>query len=328
MLSLPALRLLHELRLRGTLTAAAEALFLSRSAASHQLATLQRAAGTPLTERVGRTLRLTEAGVELAMRAERVLREIEEAGAAMERLRGTLSGTIRIGLVQTMAVRVLPDILAALREEHPLLRVEGHGLTTEDALVAVASGEIDLAVVPSYDTAPLRISGGMLQEVLFRDPVRLAVPTGHPLAHHHGPVAVNGLATERWIAGERGSYFGRLVPALCRQAGFTPDIVHRSGDYAVVAALVGADGCVALIPASADLRRWPGVAVLSVEADDAGRDIVALLRAGSRDRPAVQAVLNVLRRHPRPEEAEHGTGTAVGYQDGSRAGGMRKPGPR
>jgi DNA-binding transcriptional LysR family regulator len=301
MLSLPALRLLHELRLRGTLTAAAEALFLSRSAASHQLATLQRAAGIPLTERVGRTLRLTEAGVELATRAERVLREIEEAGAAMERLRGTLSGTIRIGLVQTMAVRVLPGVLAALREEHPLLRVEGRSLTTEEALVAVASGEIDLAVVPSYDTAPLRVPDGLLQEVLFRDPVRLAVPSRHPLGRpHRDPVEVDELATERWIAGERGSYFGRLVPALCQQAGFTPDIVHRSGDYAVVAALVGTDGCVALIPASADLRRWPGVAVLEVRADDAGRDVVALLRVGSRDRPAVRAVLDVLRRHRHP----------------------------
>jgi DNA-binding transcriptional LysR family regulator len=303
MLSVPALRLLHELRLRGTLTAAAEALHLSRSAASHQLASLQRAAGTPLTERVGRTLRLTEAGVELATRAERVLREIEEAGAAMERLRGTLSGTIRVGLVQTMAVRVLPHVLVALREEHPLLRVEGRGLTTEEALVAVASGEIDLAVVPSYDTAPLRVSEGLLQEMLFRDPVRLAVPAGHPLGRRRGPVEVGGLAAERWIAGERGSYFGRLVPALCRQAGFTPDIVHRSGDYAVVAALVGTDSCVALIPASADLRRWPGVAVLDVQADGAGRDVVALLRVGSRHRPAVRAVLHALRRHAHPGEA-------------------------
>ncbi|GAA2106141.1 LysR substrate-binding domain-containing protein [Actinomadura alba] len=301
MLSVPALRLLHELRLRGTLTAAAEALFLSRSAASHQLATLQRAAGTPLTERVGRTLRLTEAGVELAIRAERVLREIEEAGAAMERLHGTLSGTIRVGLVQTMAIHVLPRVLVELREEHPLLRVEGRSLTTEDALVAVSSGEIDLAVVPSYDTTPLRVSGGLRQEALFRDPVRLAVPAAHPLAGRPGPVRIGDLATERWIAGDRGTYFGQLVPSLCRQAGFTPDIVHRSGDYAVVAALVAADHCVALIPASSDVDRWPNVTTLEPAADGVGRDVVALLRAGSRDRPAVQAVLRVLRRRERAE---------------------------
>jgi DNA-binding transcriptional LysR family regulator len=316
MLPVPALRLLHELRLRGTLTAAAEALFLSRSAASHQLASLQRAVGTPLTERVGRTLRLTEAGAELAVRAERVLRELEEAGAAVERLQGTVSGTVRIGLVQTMAIRVLPHVLLDLRREHPLMRVESRSLTTEEALVAVPSGELDLAVVPSYDTTPLRLSGGLHQEVLFRDPVRLAVPADHPLARHRGPVPMARLAAERWIAGDRGSHFGRLVPSLCRQARFTPDVVHRTNDYAVVAVLVGADGCVALIPASGDVERWPNVEVLEVEADGAGRDVVALMRDGSRDRPVVRAMLRALTAHGAPggTSPEHGAAA----EDGAR----------
>jgi len=296
MLSLPALRLLHELRQRGTLTAAAEAMHMSRSAASHQLAALQRTVGVALTERVGRTLRFTEAGDMLAGHAERVLREIEQAGTVAERVRGMPSGVIRLGAVQTIAISVVPRALADLRAEHPQLRVESRSVTTEEALVAVPSGQLDLAVVPSYDTAPLAIQAGMHAKTLSRDPVRLALPARHRLADRTGVVQVAELAGERWIAGEPGSYFGRLVPTLCRQAGFTPDIVHHSSDYAVVAALVAAAQGVAFIPATADLTRWPGTVTVDIDADAAGRDIVALMRDGSRGRPAVQAALAALRR--------------------------------
>jgi DNA-binding transcriptional LysR family regulator len=300
MLPVPALRLLYELRLRGTLTAAAEALHLSRSAASHQLAALQRSVGPALTERVGRGLRLTEAGHELALHAARVLSEIEAAGAALERFSGALSGTLRIALVQTTAINILPPMLTDLAAEHPHLRVEGHSLIAEDALVAVASGQIDLAVVPSYDTAPLRIPAELHTEALFRDPVRLAVPAGHRLAGDRHPVSLTEVAGERWIAGEEGTYFGRLAESLCHQAGFVPDILYRSSDSAVVAALVAAGHGIAFIPTLADLDRWPGITVKEVDAERAERHIVALVRTGSLGRPAVQAVLRALRRHTPP----------------------------
>ncbi|ADD41030.1 LysR family transcriptional regulator [Stackebrandtia nassauensis] len=295
MLSVPALRLLHVLRLRGTVTAAAEQLRLSRSAASHQLASLQRSLGVPLTERVGRGLRLTEAGLRLAEHAGRVLAELEEAESAVERLRGAPAGTVRIGAVQVLAVNLLPGLLSRVRDSHAALRIEARSITTEDAMTAVSSGMLDVAVVPSYDLTPLTLEGGLTEVRLFRDPVRLALPSGHRLAGRES-VAVAELAGEQWIGGDEDSYFGRLVPTLCRRAGFAPDVVHHSGDYAVVASFVAAGHGVAVIPASADLSTWPGVTVTVLDADDAGRDIVALLRTGSRDRPAVRAVVRELRR--------------------------------
>jgi DNA-binding transcriptional LysR family regulator len=297
MIPVPALRLLHELRLRGTLTAAAEAMHISRSAASHQLAALQRSVGPALTEKIGRGLRLTEAGRELALHAERVLREIEAAGAALERHAGALSGTLRVALVQTTAINILPPLLTDLGARHPHLRIEGRSLTAEDALVTVASGHIDLAVVPSYDTAPLRVPDGLHAEPLFRDPVRLALPSGHRLAGPGRPIALTELTRERWIAGEEGTYFGRLAESLCRQAGFAPDILYRTSDSAVVAALVAAGHGIAFIPALADLHRWPGVTLEEVAAAGAERHIIALVRKGSLARPAVQALLSALRRH-------------------------------
>jgi len=302
MLSLSALRLLHELRLRGTLTAAAEALFLSRSAASHQLATLQRSVDVPLTEKVGRGLRLTEAGLELALRAERILQEIELGGAAIERLRGRIVGTVRVGWFQTVAISLLVQVLTDLRREHRQLRIESTNLAAENALTALQAGEVDLAVVPSYDGARLHLPEGLHRELLFRDPVQLAVPADHRIAGNRHPVKVADLEGEQWIAGARGSYFGQLVPRLCHQAGFTPDIVHHSPNTAVIASLVAAGHGIAFIPASADLGSWPGVTIKHVEADDAARDILAILRASSRHRPTVDAVLRAIRHRCPPHD--------------------------
>lgn len=302
-LSISALRLLYELQQRGTLTAAAEAVHINRSAASHKLATLQRVVGVGLTEKIGRTIRLTEAGSVLAQHAERVLREIEEAATIAERLHGAPAGTVRLGAIQTVAVRFLADAVAELCAAYPTLRVEARCLTFANAVVAVAAGEIDVAVVASYDKVPLTVTEGLSIETLCRDGVRLALPVCHPLADRRAAVDVAELSADHWICDEPDTYLGKLVPTLCRRAGFTPEIVHRSADHTVTAAWVAAGHGIALLPSVAELHRWPGVVTTDISADDVGRDIVAVIRESSRSRPAAQAALTALRATARAQAA-------------------------
>lgn len=303
MLSLSSLALLHQLRLRGTVTAAAESLRLSRSAASHQLASLQRRLGVPLTERVGRGLRLTEAGEALAIQAERVLAEVERCEAVVERARREVSGTVGLAAVQTAAITVVPRALTLLRSRYPNLRVECRSLNTEEALIALPAGEIDIAVVPRYEATPLRPMEQLVATRLFRDPVRLVVPAGHRLADSTEPVSITELAGDAWVTGEPDSYFGRLVPSLCRRAGFVPDIVHRSADHTVINALVAAGHGVTVLPQSALPTTGAfGPVVLSIADSSVGREVVGLTRRGSAHRPTIQAAIDGLRRAGR----EHG----------------------
>ncbi|MFD0559225.1 DNA-binding transcriptional LysR family regulator [Stackebrandtia endophytica] len=305
MLSLSSLALLHQLRLRGTLTAAAESLRLSRSAASHQLASLQRRLGVPLTERVGRGLRLTEAGEALAIQAERVLAEVERSDAVVERARREVSGTVGLAAVQTAAITVVPRALTLLRSRYPNLRVECRSLNTEEALIALPAGEVDIAVVPRYEATPLRPMEQLVATRLFRDPVRLVVPAGHRLAGSTEPVSITELAADAWVSGEPDSYFGRLVPSLCRRAGFEPDIMHRSADHTVINALVAAGHGVTVLPQSAlPTTGSPGPVVLSIADSSVGREVVALTRRGSSHRPTIQAVIDGLRRAGREDGIE------------------------
>src|SRR5918992_5042948 len=103
MLDVRRLRLLRELAARGTVTAVAEALAYTPSAVSQQLAQLERDAGLPLLERVGRGVRLTEAGRRLVVHADAVLARLDEAEADLERTAGAVHGTVRVSAFQTAA---------------------------------------------------------------------------------------------------------------------------------------------------------------------------------------------------------------------------------
>src|SRR2546426_471294 len=89
------LRVLREVAVRGTITAAAGTLGFTPSAVSQQLSALERESGTALLERTGRQVRLTDAGRLLVDRAEPVLVALEEAKAALEEWRGAGWGGLR-----------------------------------------------------------------------------------------------------------------------------------------------------------------------------------------------------------------------------------------
>ena len=95
MLDLRKLLLLRELQARGTVAAVAEALAFTPSAVSQQLAQLQREAGVPLTERVGRRLRLTDAGLRLVEHADVLIARVEEAEAELQARAGAVTGRRR-----------------------------------------------------------------------------------------------------------------------------------------------------------------------------------------------------------------------------------------
>ncbi|WP_165975353.1 LysR substrate-binding domain-containing protein [Actinomadura rubrisoli] len=106
----------------------------------------------------------------------------------------------------------------------------------------------------------------------------------HRLAAYRRPVQRPELVGERWIARAAGTAYGQLMVSLCRQAGLVPDIVHRGRDYAVVASLVADGHGIAFVRAAAALSRW-SIAAKPVEAQSAGRDIIALLRTCSTPDP-------------------------------------------
>ncbi|HEY3685569.1 MAG TPA: LysR family transcriptional regulator [Streptosporangiaceae bacterium] len=246
MFDLHRLRMLRELARLGTVTAAAEALTLSPSAVSQQLALLQREAGSVLFVRQGRRLRLTDAGRLLAEHADRLLADAERARAELAALAGSVSGPVRLSAFPTAARNLVPGAVARCRAAHPELRIIMDEREPDDSFGALAGHETDVALVHAYGLlSPLRAPGITLS-TLFEEPFVMLLPPDHP--YGDGPVPLAALADATWVATYSDTAGRGALDRACARAGFAPRVDFASNDYAVIMALVEAGLGVALVP--------------------------------------------------------------------------------
>jgi DNA-binding transcriptional LysR family regulator len=296
MLDVRRLRVLRELAARGTIAATADALGYTAPAVSQQLAALEREAGIELLERTGRRKRLTPAGEELVARTEGILRELEAAEAAIERTTTQVAGVLRCAAFASAHRALLPGAIATLAARHPDLRVTTRDLEPEDSLPKLKLGELDLVLAQEYAFAPLPRDPALERTDLIQDQVRLALPAGHPLARRK-EVSIAALEAEPWIAGSTGTFCHLVVVHSAHLAGYEPSITHVTNDFQVAYALVAASAGVALVPELAGPPP-PGVVTRPVAGAPPHRRIYAAIRAGSAERPAIAAMLEVLVRQP------------------------------
>ena len=146
MLDLQRLRLLRELHLRGTIAAVAEALRFTPSAVSQQLAVLERETGVTLLERAGRGVRLTDAALVLVEHASELLERAARAEADLAAAAGTVAGRARIAAFQSAALRIALPAMKELAHDAPRLRCELIEAEPEQALPALALGDLDLVL--------------------------------------------------------------------------------------------------------------------------------------------------------------------------------------
>jgi DNA-binding transcriptional LysR family regulator len=293
MLDVRRLRVLREVAARGTLAAAADALAYTPSAVSQQISALEREAGVQLLERAGRGVRLTDAAQRLVGHADDVLAVLERAEADLAGATGVVRGSVRVGAFPTAARGILPAAIAALRRDHPDLRLLMHEQEPHESLPALRLGDLDVAVVHEYDLLPRRAESGLRVTALRDDPLSVALPPGHPAAGEQ--VRLADLRGERWIGGHPETSCYGIVLRACALAGFTPDIDFHSNDFSVVLALVEAGVGVALVPDLALHGVTTRAVLRPVSEMPLSRRISAAIRAGSTDHPAVRATVDALR---------------------------------
>jgi DNA-binding transcriptional LysR family regulator len=296
MLDLRKLLLLRELHARGTIAAVADALSYTPSAVSQQLSQLQREAGVPLTERAGRRLHLTDAGLRLVEHADALLARVEEAETELQIAAGTVLGRLRIASLQTPMLSLVAPAIRDLTAAHPQLRVELVEMEPEQALPALALGELDLVVAEEYDDAPRRRRPELEREELCRDAIVAVLPAGHPLAAGGEPVDLADLAGEVWLSPHPDTAFARAQLRTCRTVGgFEPDVRHWANDIAILLSLVSLGQGVGLLPGLAHAERHEGIAVRPVAGAELARTIYAFTRRTATARPALRALVGALR---------------------------------
>jgi DNA-binding transcriptional LysR family regulator len=299
MLDLHRLRLLHELYARGTIAAVADALQFTPSAVSQQLAVLEREAGLPLLEKAGRGVRLTDAAIVLVRHADVLLERAELAEAELAAAAGRVAGTGRIASFQSVAFHLAVPAMQALAREAPDLRCELIEAEPEESLPALALGDVDLVLADEWQHQPLARPTGVAREDLWRDPVYLVLPEGHPATRRHRhAVPLAELAGDAWTTGHRETAWQEMTERTCRElGGFDPDIRHQTNDSVTSLALVAGGQAVTLLPAlvDPDPAVHPGIAVRAIAGGSVHRTIFAATRAADAKRPSVQALLAAIR---------------------------------
>jgi DNA-binding transcriptional LysR family regulator len=291
------LKALREIALRGSFSAAAEQLNYSQSAISQQVAQLERQAGTLLIERLGRGVRLTEAGSKLVDRADLILRQLAEAEAELEAAAGGRTITVRLAVFGSAVGTWMVPAVHAFRRRHPTVLLVLTVAESEAAIEMVLTGDVDLAVVTR--AAGSAVDGSLALQELFRDPLRVAMAADHPLADR-ASLRLADLAGEPWmVATSRECADWVVFSDACRRAGFAPRIAYRHEDYLTLLGLVAAGLGVALIPGIVHAAiRCDGVTVLPIAPREPTRRVAAVAIRAAVNQPAVSAMLAALRAHP------------------------------
>jgi DNA-binding transcriptional LysR family regulator len=289
-MTVSGLRVIREIALSGSFTAAARLLGYSQPAISRQVAAMEAAAGHPLFIREPRGVRVSAAGALVVEQAGRILASVDALQQDLAALGDRLAGRVKLGVFPAAMAVLAPRVLALLRSQHPGLQVSLSEGATPSLLRQLRAGRLAVAVIgigaglPGYDL------DGLTRQVVLASQLRVAVPRGHRLAEA-AVVPVAELAGEMWIAGDDSGgdpQFGAW-PTLAN-----PAISYTSRSWPARFGLVAAGLGICLVPEVAALSVPAGVATVGVEDPGwPGRMTVAVTRERSSAEAA--AIMNALR---------------------------------
>jgi LysR family cyn operon transcriptional activator len=229
---------LHQLRVlqaavkSGGFTRASEQLHLSQSTVSQHIKMLEEELGCPLFLRIGKRVRVTEAGSVLLQYAETIFRDLKNAEMAVREMNALKRGTVRLGVGPTTLTYRLPHVLADYTRRFPDIELIVLAGTTEFLLEALRSQHLDLAVV--MRTAP---QPGLISAPLGREELVIVLNREHPLARRR-TVEPADLESLRFILYERNTAMQNLIGRYFESLGITPHIAMEVENNEAIKSLV------------------------------------------------------------------------------------------
>lgn len=260
MASIRALECLLAVADLGSVTRAAQHLHLSQPAISHQLAVLEREAGTALLIRERRGVRLTPAGRAALPEARRALTAADDAVRLARAVGQGVGGTIRVVCAQSLTVGLLAPVLARWNLDRPDVAVALHESTDpETACAMLESGEVDLLLFPDllFDDAGFEIT------VVAEEEIVVALPSRHPLAAR-GAISTRDLQGQPFVHFTPDNRLGSWIESHLKDLDLRGSVVIRTAVTSHAPQLAAAGLGVTVVPVSAIAAGFSG-AVRSLE---------------------------------------------------------------
>ena len=280
------LRALVELSRRGTMAAVAEELGYTAGAVPRSSWPGWRWPWASRCSKVGRGVRLTDAGRVLADHAIEVLRAEEAALAAVRAVGTDVVGRIVIGVFGSTAGALLAPLVVRLADEHPGITVLSRQVGVDGSAAAVRRGEVDVAFGVDYATSPMPRDVGTELVPLRTEVFSLAVAHDYTGADR---IPLGDAAGWPSILTPENTPFGRAIRTACRVAGFEPEVTHEVTDTAA-AILLATEG-LGITPVTPLMRQLvagePNIVALR---ESVTRQVVLVRHRADRERPTVAAI--------------------------------------
>jgi LysR family transcriptional regulator, hydrogen peroxide-inducible genes activator len=229
---------------------AATALGVSQSTLSQALAALETGLDTHLVERSTRRVRVTPEGTQLLPLAQAVIEAAKAFTAAAAGASDPLHGSMRLGLIPTVAPYVLPAVLAGLTQRLPALTLRVVEDQTERLLASLREGALDAALISLPFSGPAG-TAGLTSIPIYDEDFVLALPPGHPLSGKHR-VPVAALAELPLLLLDEGHCLRDQALDVCQKAGVRADLADtRAASLATAVQCVTGGLGATLIPQSA-----------------------------------------------------------------------------
>jgi LysR family hydrogen peroxide-inducible transcriptional activator len=269
----------------GNFSRAAEHCQVAQPSLSQQVLKLEEELGAKLFDRLGRSVRLTEAGRAFLPYARLVLEQMEAARSSVADKNSVLSGRVSVGVIPTIAPYLLPRYTAAFVKNYPDAKLRVVEETTPILVESLRDLSIDLAIL----ALPLRHKD--LEVFPIRtEPLYAVLPKEHPRASTRS-LALKELRKEPFVLLRDGHCFRELSVATCNRARITPNIAFESGQFSSLFGMVAAGFGISLVPEMA-IDRNAGCSYVRLTDARATRTIVVAVLHGRSLNRVQQAFLS------------------------------------
>lgn len=291
-LSLDQIRALIEVVKLGSFTAAAHELHLTQPAVSLQVQELEQRFGVKLVERLGRRVRPTPAGAELAAHGHELLRLCEDANRAMRRYRDGFIGQSRVGMSMTVLIYMMPPVIRRLRAEMPSLELVIRTGFSEATMQGVRDGTLDIGLC----TGPVTDKSVECLPLLADELVAV-----FPREQQDIPASVRPDMVAQWpvILGNQRSALRQLVASWLGSAGPVPRPIMELDNIAGIKSVVGAGLGMSFIPELAVTEADAARLVVRRLEPPIVRELLIVQRADRAGEPVVSHVREALMRQTR-----------------------------
>ncbi|MEI7645785.1 MAG: LysR substrate-binding domain-containing protein, partial [Chloroflexales bacterium] len=268
-------------------TRAAAELHIAQPALSKQISQLEHELGVALFDRVGRNVRLTEAGESLLPHARAVMAQVEAARAEMAERIGLRKGRATVGAPPTVGTQLLPTVLATFNKRYPGIELRLHEAGVQTLLDLLETGLTDVAVV----TLPVD-DENLTVVPIFTEEMVIAVWLGHPMAGR-SEVTISELQGEPWVLSPENYELREAALVACERAGFSPRVVLDGGETDTLLRFVAAGVGIALVPRLA-VQGATDLVALRVSDQKLNRSLGVVWRGDRVASPAARALREFL----------------------------------